>query len=157
MMAGEKSVTLIDLLDRLLEPAEPPPVSMMPQTWGWLVMAAIMVIILGYVAWRRWLAHQANAYRREALRAIGNAAGDATIIAAIVRRTALTAYPRSDIACLSGSEWLRFLDEKTGGNSFSSSPGFALAPYIKSPHAAQHDYTAIARYFVRTHVSEPGG
>lgn len=156
MMEGNEPVTLINLLDRLLEPAEPLPVSMMPQTWGWLVIAAVMAIILGYIAWRRWLVYQAGAYRREALTDLRNAAGDAKLVATIIRRTALTAYPRSETASLSGPDWLQFLDDKTGGNEFSSSPGFASVPYTNTPEFAADNYTAIAEHWIKKHVPEPG-
>ncbi|MCB1402572.1 MAG: DUF4381 family protein, partial [Rhodobacteraceae bacterium] len=59
--------TLIDLLDRLVEPPEPAPMPMTPQTWGWAVLAAALALALAWIAWRAWRRWRANAYRRAAL------------------------------------------------------------------------------------------
>lgn len=151
MNEDAKSVSLIELLDRLVEPVEPTSVSMWPQTWGWAVVGAMLALLLAYAGWRWWLGYRANAYRREALQALQSAGGDATVIATIIRRTALTAYPRSDVAALNGVDWLRFLDERSGGKAFSSSPDFASAPYAGDRRALRGDYDALAEHWIKTH------
>src|SRR6478736_5715722 len=54
-------------LRSLKDIALPPAVSWMPQTWGWAVLAAILVLIVAaaFILWLR--RYRANAYRREAL------------------------------------------------------------------------------------------
>jgi hypothetical protein len=39
---------------------------------------------------------------------------------------ALKAYPRKDVASLSGNAWLAFLDESYGGKDFTDGPGRLL-------------------------------
>ena len=48
--------------------------------------------------------HRRNAYRREALRELEEA--DAADISAILKRTALVAFPREQVASLSGAAWM---------------------------------------------------
>lgn len=131
-MNGEAApLNLIDLLDRLIEPPEPIPVSMMPQTWGWAALGLILLAACTIVAILLWRRYRANAYRRDALRELEGVRDDPAAIAAILRRTALAAYPRRDVAGLAGDDWLRFLDARVSGNGFFEGPGqlVAVAPY----------------------------
>ena len=68
--------SLIGLIEQLTEPAEPPPIPMIPQTWGWAVLAALVLAALAYAV-RRWIRHRrANAYRRAALAMLDGAGDD---------------------------------------------------------------------------------
>lgn len=122
--------TLIDLLNELVEPPEPEPIAMTPQTWGWAVLAALMALAVAWVAWRAWRHWRANAYRRAALAELALAGDDPAAVAAILRRTALAAWPRERVASLCGRAWLDFLDA-TGDGGFAEGPGaeLAAAPY----------------------------
>ncbi len=156
-MSGEQPpVTLVDLLDRLIPMADPEPVSMVPQTAGWAVLAVLLAGVLSYGGWRIWHRFRANAYRRAALQALDRAGGNPKALASLLRRTALAAYPRRDVAALTGDDWLHFLDETSGIKEFSSGAGQALAraPYQRfsapSPEAA-----ALARFWIRRHRRPP--
>jgi len=70
-----------------------------------------MLLCLGWIIYQRWRRQKANQYRRWAL----------------VKRTALHAYPREEIASLSGEAWLRFLDASYNGTGFTDGPGQILA------------------------------
>lgn len=131
MNDAPQPVTLLDLLERLIEQPEPPPVSMMPQTWGWAVLALVLLAACIFVAIRMWRRYQANAYRRYAIRDLEAARDDPAAMAAILRRTALAAYPRREVAGLAGDDWLRFLDAQVAGKEFLEGPGrlVAAAPY----------------------------
>lgn len=145
-------LNLVDLMDRLVEPAEPAPVSMMPETAGWTILAAILALVLAWLVWRGWHRWQANAYRRAALAELDEAGDDPVAVAAILRRTALAAWPREQIASLSGKDWLRFLDA-TGGEGFVEGVGAALAdaPYrVEKGHPVAGLGTIAARW-VRAH------
>jgi hypothetical protein len=100
----------------------PSPVSWMPQTWGWKLLASILVacvLVALVLAIRRF---RANAYRREALRMLDEI--DARIhdpllrtqaledLASVLKRTALAAWPRQKVAALSGNTWADFLQEQ---------------------------------------------
>ena len=86
----------------------PPPVSWMPQTWGWAVLAISLLALAGWT-WLRWRRRrEANRYRREALRAL-ESLEDIAQIPPLMKRTALAAYRRERVAVLSGGPWLEFL------------------------------------------------
>ncbi len=145
---------LVDLLDKLVLPPEPDPVSMIPQTGGWVVLGLLLLVGLGMALWF-WRQHRMrNAYRVEALAAL-DGAKDAARVAEVLRRCALAAYPRAEVAALAGSDWLAFLDRTSGGKVFSQGPGHALAD---APYRAggQADAALIdaARHWVKAHRSE---
>ena len=148
--AGE-TLTLVDLIDRLVEVPEPPPVSMMPQTWGWFVLGGLLLVGLGCLVFVLLRRYRNNAYRRAALAELEDAGDDAVVIARVLRRTALSAYPRQEVGHLSGQVWLEFLDSKSKGTEFTNGPGrcLALAPYRQvdpAPGLGQ-----LAQRWVRTH------
>ncbi len=100
--------------------ATPPPVAWWPQTWGWALVALLVVAALCLWLLARVRRYQREAYRREALRLLDEiepklrqpitrkqAVED---LAEILKRTALVSWPRGDVASLSGSAWVRFLD-----------------------------------------------
>jgi uncharacterized protein DUF4381 len=103
---------------------QPSPPSWMPQTLGWYVVFALVILLLAWVAWRAWARWRRNRYRREALRELDRVDGSA--IPALLKRTALAAWPRGTVASLSGDPWLRFLEAHSGSNSFSNGPGRLL-------------------------------
>jgi hypothetical protein len=100
-------------LQNLRDIVEPTPVSWWPPAVGWWILSVIVAavgIVIALRAWRRW---QANAYRREALRELQSAT-NAVEIAAILKRTALCAFPRATIASLSGEAWSDWLRQTAG-------------------------------------------
>jgi len=96
-------------LQNLRDIAEPAPVPWWPPAVGWWILSVILAafaIWLAFRAWRRW---QANAYRRAALKELQSAT-TLVEIAEILKRAALCAFPRTEVASLSGdawSDWLR--------------------------------------------------
>jgi hypothetical protein len=152
---------LIGLLERLEPIPEPALVSLWPQTQAWLWVG---LLVFGFAAWlmRRSLRRRrANAYRRVALREIGAAAESPAALAEILRRTALAAFPRTEVAGLYGDEWLGFLDrtgglDRTGaGCDFRDGVGraFAHAPYARET-AESAELAALAARWVRGHRNE---
>ncbi|MDD9716708.1 DUF4381 domain-containing protein [Dinoroseobacter sp. PD6] len=143
---------LVDLFDALTPIAEPAPISLAPQTAGWWVLGAALLTALAFavVAWRRH--RRATAYRRAALKALADAGEDPVQIAALLRRTALAAFPRAEVAGLHGPDWLAFLDRTAPGTGFAASPeGTALtqAPYRQAPPAKR--LATKARHWITRH------
>jgi len=118
-------------------PAEP---GLWPPAPGWWILAALLFILLCWAAWvtlRRYRLHR----QRQRILALLNeleqdAADNATPekiaqISILLRRLALMRYPRRQVAALTGSDWLSFLDESGGYGRFSHGPGQILAtgPY----------------------------
>ena len=142
---------LVDMLDQLIRPEEPVPVSMRPETWGWAALAVLLILLLGWGIWVWRRRHRANAYRREAEQAIERAGGDPAEIALILRQTALAAYPRTEVAALSGEDWLAFLDATSETTLFSKGVGRCVAGAPYRPSEPVPDLAPIAIQWVRTH------
>ena len=132
--ATYEGMNLVDLLDLLAPVPEPVAISMWPQTTGWIWLGLALGIAAIWLGWRLLERHQAYAYRHAAHSALNLAKDDPNDIAAILRRTALAAYPRDEVAGLSGEMWLAFLDRSYGGKGFATQTGRAMvsAPYQKS-------------------------
>lgn len=112
-------------LSNLRDIVVPPPVSFWPPAPGWWIVGAACVVAAGLAIAALVRRHRRNAYRREALRALETA--EAADISAILKRAALAAFPREQVASLSGSAWLAFLD-RTGGTHFAQT-ALAALPY----------------------------
>ncbi len=67
---------------------------------------------------RRWMF---NRYRREALKELQTLT--VAEFSVLLKRTALSVWPREKVASLSGVEWLQFLDATIRGDGFLATPG----------------------------------
>ena len=109
----------------------PEPVSWMPATPAWIVLA-IVAVGLAFLGARALVRrHAAARYRREALAELDRlrAADDEEALRqlpALVKRTLLATCPRPTVASLSGASWLAFLDRTYRGRAFSEGPGRLL-------------------------------
>lgn len=117
-----EGLNLPQLLDLMHDPVLPLPVAWWPQTPGWWIVLAWLVLVAMVLAWRGYQHHRQNRYRRDALTLLGaiesrvqeNPAQAAVHIATLLKRTALAAYPRGQVAQLYGDEWADFLLRTSG-------------------------------------------
>lgn len=108
-------------LDNLQDFYQPPPPAWTPQTIGWYVLFAIAGLLFLWVTiynLRRWLA---NRYRREALRQLALLPPDQ--FSTLLKQTSLIAWPREQVASLTGKAWLDFLAESANSQLFHRAPG----------------------------------
>jgi len=148
------NTSLVDLLDQLVVPDAPPPVSMVPQTAGWAIVGVLLLVVLFYGLWRAVARHRANAYRRAALAELAQAGDDPAHVAAILRRTALVAYDRRLVAGLADDDWIAFL-ERTGGAPWGDElrPQLLIGPYSDKSGASPELTARVARW-IRSHRRE---
>lgn len=126
-MASEYDGLSLTQLLNLLEPVpEPAPVSMMPQTVGWLWVATAIALLICLMTWRLIRRWRARAYRRAALAALKLVGENPARIAVILRETALSGFPRSEVAGLIGADWLDFLNRTSKDSGFTGDLGHAL-------------------------------
>ena len=110
----------------------PEAVSWWPTAPGWKALAVVLIGLLAVVIFRLAKTWWHNRYRREALRQLdehGNGKPLQDTVAVLpyfIKATALQAYPRQDIAALTGDGWLKFLDSHYPGPAFSHGPGEKL-------------------------------
>jgi hypothetical protein len=100
-------------LDNLQDIYVPADVPWWPPAPGWWFVFAVLLSTLTWSAWHAWRRWHRNAYRRAALRELMNATSGAEI-AELLKRTALCAYPRDEIASLTGDDWVQWLRTKGG-------------------------------------------
>lgn len=138
-------------LANLRDIVTPPPVPWWPLAPGWwflLTVLGLIAVLMAVHGWRRW---RANAYRRAALRALRGAA-DVASIAEILKRAALVAYPRTQVASLSGSAWVKWLAE-TGGRPVPAAVSQALTVgvFAEREFAEISQLAAFAAEWIRSH------
>jgi Domain of unknown function (DUF4381) len=132
---------------------QPPLPSWMPQTIGWYVLFGLLAALAAWLLYRAIRSWLANRYRREALRELQLAPVGA--ISEILKRAALTVWPRQPVAFLTGHAWLQFLKESSGMDEFRWKPGsqieeVALARERPTPSLEQ-DLRRVASAWIRRH------
>ena len=53
-------------------------------------------------------------------------------LSSLMRRTAVSLYPRTDVASLTGEDWLNFLDKSIANRGFNSDTGWLLTDALYS-------------------------
>lgn len=123
----------------------PPEVSLWPPAPGWWILGTAAVACLVVLAALAIVRHRRNAYRRAALLELDTAGGDE--ISAILKRAALAAFPRAQVASLSGAAWLTFLD-RSGGTRFADG---ALSALTYGGDGDREAVAAEARRWIERH------
>jgi Domain of unknown function (DUF4381) len=137
-------------LSNLRDLALPPEVTPWPPAPGWWVVAAASAVIAAILIVMAVRHHRRNAYRREALRALDAAAPHD--ISTVLKRAALAAWPRAEVASLSGAAWLAFLDRTGRTTAFTSGAGRAIETLAFGGTAGDVDAVrGAARHWLRHH------
>ncbi len=136
-------------LSNLRDIVVPPDVSFWPPAPGWWIVAAAAVALLALLAAAAVVRHRRNAYRREALRDLD--AADARQASGILKRAALAAWPRDQVASLSGAAWLAFLDRTGRTDSFTHGPGRDLEALTFGGAGDRDAVVVAARQWLRDH------
>jgi hypothetical protein len=128
----------IRALEGLHDIVVPTAVSWAPRSAGWYGLAVVAAAVVAWGVWVGYRRHLANRYRRTALKALAaieqrvatpDPAGRARALAGLptlLKRTALAAGHRLEVASLTGDAWLSYLDDTYGGTGFSAGPGRLL-------------------------------
>lgn len=136
----------------------PGAVSWWPPAPGWWLVAglALVALLLMLVHWRRRPRQGAAARAAlNELRTLRMQLGTgldgyafAAAVSALLRRLALTRFPRERVAGLGGVSWLAFLDATGGGDGFTRGAGQVLGelPYRnpKAPPVSPRDLADLA-------------
>ena len=120
-------------LGDMAEVVAPAGIDWLPQTPGWYVVFALVLLFAARRALRVLRHWYRNRYRREALRRLqGLQAGDDSITLArdantLLKLTAMTAYSRTEVASLTGREWVEWLNGQCPGAVFDERQALVLA------------------------------
>lgn len=154
-------------LDELADIQLPEGVSWWPLAPGWWILIALAIIIATAIyCWRRH--HQRNAYRQLALAELQQAyqnfqqqASTAIYlqkVSNILRRTAMSAYPKSFNSSIKGDDWLSWLDTHCPAtqDSFAQGTGRALlvGPYQQAPQVDIDALHQLCTHWVLQHRNQ---
>jgi len=147
---------LLDLMHGLVMPG---PVAWLPQTPGWWIVLGWLLAVLLLLAWQFAKRRQRNRYRRDALTELRSIAAQTELgpgesaqrIAVLLKRTALAAYPRKDVAALYGRDWAQFLKESAGNDPQIAEAADLLAAAAYRPDVDGSVLARPARRWIRLH------
>jgi hypothetical protein len=144
-------------MSNLQELELPEPVRFTFETPGWYLLAGLVLAFGLWLAYRLWKRWQADAYRRAALAELA-AIEAPRKLPELLKRVALVAYPRVQVAELHGDEWLGFLDRSLGTSDFSRGVGRQLPQLAYDPEAADRlsepekkQLSELVRRWIRRH------
>ena len=158
-MSEYDGLILSQLLDLMHGLVMPDPVTWLPITSGWWILFAWLLAVLTIVVWYGLMRRRRNRYRRAALAALKSIDSEPELgpfemaqrIALLLKRTALAAYPRSQVASLSGSEWAEFLIASANEDRQIAEAAELLAAAAYRPDADGRVLSAPARRWIRKH------
>ena len=150
-------------LQNLNDIVVPGGVSWWPWAPAWYFVAGILVaalIGLTIFGWRRW---QSNRYRRLALAELeeirSDADGSLQRLPGLLKRTALSAWPREIVAALSGEQWHRFLDKSAGTAQFHDGSGQLLDQLAYGGDLSESEQNQLlqsAEFWLQRHQAHTG-
>lgn len=130
----------LDQLQELPLPALP---SYWPQTWGWAVLAAVLLAGIGWAALRGWRRYRRNLYRRQAIQALDRLKQEIRVdplavreLPDLLKRTALAAQTegqRYGVAALHGHGWFDYLQHSAGREVFPAHSERMLSTLAYAP------------------------
>lgn len=131
----------------------PSGVSWWPLAIGWWILIGLVFLgaLAAYLLYRR---KQANRWRRMALHELDSMRSDPTQpnqnrlseLSVLLRRVAISRFPRTDVASLHGDSWLAFLDRTLGEDKqFQSGKGklLSIGPYAGEVKIGMDDLAAL--------------
>jgi hypothetical protein len=160
-------------LDRLHDIVAPRAVAWWPPAPGWYWLLGGAVVLFCVLAVRALIRWQHNRYRREALAELSGqevALRDPVrriitlpAVAELLKRTAVTAYPREEVATLTGAPWFEFLDRTERASLFMRGDGAILERSAYDPRTAVDiddrktaELVSEVRYWIKHHEPRKG-
>lgn len=140
----------------------PDPVSMFPASDGYpaaLVLLAAAIFPIGLHLYKR---HMRNLYRRDALgeleriRSMASLDGQLLSTMQLLKKAAIIAYGREDVAALSGRQWWSFLESKSGIGPGRDIQNYCDSIYLGGEQLSSKRNVAVMHYvtkWIRKHRS----
>lgn len=156
-------------LQNLHDIAIPASVAWLPPAPGWYALSLSVLLLLAWFSVKRYRAWQDDSYRREALTILTQIEKELTDsnqyqqflprLPELVKRTAMLAYGRAQVASLNGTDWLTFLDKTSSTDLFTKGRGRLLSncSYQSTIWFAELSYEQVNElysatyYWIKTH------
>jgi len=124
-----------------------------PATGYWIIITFIIVSILLYFLVKKYrnkykvrkiALTEFNRLKKEYTSTL-NKKALVTSLSELIRRSAISTYPRSDCASLTGKDWLNWLDKqlKKSDITFSNGPGYLITDFVYSKSQHSDDINAL--------------
>lgn len=146
-------------LQNLNDIVMPAAVDWWPLAGGWYVIVGLLSIAILWLVYRSSKNWFANRYRRAAMRELlileqaltddANSVNSLKQLPVLLKRTALSVYPRNQVAALSGSDWFQFLNSNLKKPVFTES----MAVTLENIAYSNGDLSAIDRQAARELLS----
>ncbi len=145
----------------------PESVRWLPTTVGWKVLGLVLLVVALRQAWRSWQHWLRNRYRGAAIRELeiiattsGTPQAQLAAISRLLKATALQAYPREEIAALTGRDWTEWLNATGGQATFSNESSYLLAEHVYRGQAevngqALASLRDTSRLWIKQHLQGP--
>jgi hypothetical protein len=152
-----------DPLAQLRDIHMPAPVDWWPPAPGWWLVGFLLLALLGAALAWAWRRYRRRRYRRIALREVdalyarwqAHNDGPAFLhgLNRLLKQAALSAFPASRVAALSGPQWLAFLDSTLPRAQFDNAATRALADIYRADSAPLQadELRRAARFWLRRH------
>lgn len=123
----------------------PEPIKFEPVTAGWYILLGLIVLLLLFIAYKRYKKFRSQVYRRLSVRElkkivpeIGKSSPAELIrqVSAILKVTAIKSFSREKVAKLSGADWQNFLITSFRSGSYYKD-AFALIDIQYVPESEQ--------------------
>ena len=134
-------------LSRLHDIVVPPPVSWWPPDTGGLLVLAGVIFCLILIGFQKYLRYRKNRYRRAGLDLLDDAS-TAQEVSVILKRVALAAFPREQVASLYGAQWADFL------NRTCSRTHFDTDAFADPERRADKQLVQSAQHWITRHVCD---
>ena len=155
-------------LQNLNDIVVPAPVGFWPPAPGWYAVIAVLLVLATWAGFRLLRGWRQNAYRREALAELDRirkrGEKSAYLLPELLKRTALSAWPRAEVADLNGRAWHAFLDQTGATQDFGAGAGQSLdkLSYARrgapGPSAAEFEQVLrVSEAWIRRHRREEAG
>ena len=148
--------TEIDLLQDLRDVIPPPEPGFWPPVIGWWLVAIFILILIAAIIYYIKLAIVRYS-RHSIVQQIDEIAGlqppqAIAELSIFMRRVAITRYPRSAVAGLTGQAWLEFLDQSGNTDQFTQGVGrmLTIAPYSANKQFDLDSLREVCREWVKT-------
>ncbi len=130
-------------LQNLHDIVMPPSVPWWPPAPGWYAVFAGIGLGIVWFSWRTFRQWQADAYRRAALAELsslkalidsGEREPAMRKLPELIKRTAMSVWPRENVAAITGEGWLQFLDRFGNTDAFTGGDGRLLTELSYAGH-----------------------
>lgn len=158
-MSQYDGLNLPQLLELMHELVIPERVAWLPETPGWWISLGWLFAVVLLAGWHFIKRRRLNRYRRDALAELRTIEAQTELgptesaqrIATLLKRTALVAYPREDVAALYGGDWAQFLRESARDDRQIAEAAELLAAAAYHPDANGSELARPARRWIQLH------